>query len=259
MNEMENLVDDRCPSHSSVLVNNCKGDKWIYKEEQSVFAVSYSYCVGGCGIFGKVISNEKIKRFLCNVFEDLKKRQINEFEFSCEEKDLAKQVLELFPEKTVHTEMEYSYRYEQDNTIDLSEDKEKDYTIIAINRILLDDVNSYDNCEMLLDRMNNSWEKEAFVKMSLGFVAVKDNKMIGIIFGSAKYLDYLAIDIEVGKEYRRKGIAEKLTKYFIEECQNKRLIAQWDCVESNIASQKLAEKTGFTLFKKRPYYWFDIN
>lgn len=155
--------------------------------------------------------------------------------------------------------MEYSYRKELHGTIDLLEQKVIDYEIIPINKNLLNDVKSYDNCEMLLERMDNSWEKEKFFEMSVGYVAVKDKKMIGIIFGSARYLDYVAIDIEVDKKYRRMGIAENLTKYFLKECQLKKLIAQWDCVESNIPSQKLAEKCGFILFKKRPYYWFDIG
>ncbi len=37
------------------------------------------------------------------------------------------------------------------------------------------------------------------------------------------------------------------------------IIVQWDHVESNMASARLAKKCGFVLFKKRPYYWFKIR
>lgn len=99
MKEIEKLADERCPSHSGVLVNICKGERWIYKEEHPVFAVTYSYCVGGYGIFGKVTSGEIVKKYLYDVFEDLRKEKINVFEFSCEEESLCKKILELFPGK----------------------------------------------------------------------------------------------------------------------------------------------------------------
>ncbi len=42
------------------------------------------------------------------------------------------------------------------------------------------------------------------------------------------------------------------------ECVDNQLVAQWDCVDSNDASKKTAQKAGFVFMKKKPYYWFEI-
>ncbi|HKL41920.1 MAG TPA: GNAT family N-acetyltransferase, partial [Clostridia bacterium] len=66
------------------------------------------------------------------------------------------------------------------------------------------------------------------------------------------------IDIETHADHRKKGIAMTLTQYFINECIQRKLIPQWNCVDSNIASRKTAESLGFKLLKKKPYYWFKL-
>ena len=87
----------------------------------------------------------------------------------------------------------------------------------------------------------------------------KAGRIVGIIFGSARYENIIAVDIEVEETYRRRGIAAFLTEHMLSSCSEENLTVQWDCVESNTASRLVAEKCGFHLFKKRPYYWFGIS
>lgn len=87
----------------------------------------------------------------------------------------------------------------------------------------------------------------------------KAGRIVGIIFGSARYENLIAVDIEVEETYRRRGIAAFLTEHMLSSCSEENLTVQWDCVESNTASRMAAEKCGFHLFKKRPYYWFGIS
>ena len=108
------------------------------------------------------------------------------------------------------------------------------------------------------DEKGLSFVAEDFFEKSFSFVAVKDNKIVGIIFGSGRYEKCIPIDIEVLEEHRKKGIARALTIAFVMHCMKDDLVPHWDCVESNKASIHLAESAGFTKIKERPFYWFDI-
>ncbi|WP_412102518.1 GNAT family N-acetyltransferase [Paenibacillus alvei] len=44
---------------------------------------------------------------------------------------------------------------------------------------------------------------------------------------------------------RPRGIAAATTAQIVEHCASARIIPHWDCWSSNIASKKVAEKTGF--------------
>ena len=58
-----------------------------------MLAVTYSYPVGGCGVFGKIKSTEKAKIYFDKVFGYLKALNIQEFEFSTENAALQEQLL----------------------------------------------------------------------------------------------------------------------------------------------------------------------
>jgi len=79
-----------------------------------------------------------------------------------------------------------------------------------------------------------------------------------VIVGTASYKNVLAIDIETEEEFKHKGLGYCLAIEFVNECTKRGLIAQWNCVESNPISRKLAEKAGFKLFGESDVYWFEI-
>lgn len=59
---------------------------------------------------------------------------------------------------------------------------------------------------MFIERFINSWEgKEQFLKYSKAFVAIKADRIVGVIFGSVRYENIITIDIEVEKENRTQG------------------------------------------------------
>ena len=254
----ESFMDDRNPTISGILSGQCKGLKW---GDNNQLAIAYSYCVGGCGIVGEIMpgDEEEIRIFMEKVFEELKSFGIDTFEFSAEKPELYGKVLELFKDKEISSETEYSYR----NNCLIEEDIwiQDDYKILEVDARFLEQVRegSIENSEMLTERLVNSWHDEAtFLKESEACVAMHGNRMVGIIFGSGRYKEYIVVDIEVESEHRKQGIATKLTQFFIRKCVERKLIVQWDHVESNTASKALALKCGFKLFKVRPYYWFDI-
>lgn len=259
MNDMIDCANnDKNPSMYGILTGICKGEHWSLNEEKLALDVMYSYCVGGCGVVGR-IPFEKTKQarvFFETVFFSLKEKNICEFEFSSEDNALCAILLDIFSDKEIYSEEEYSYRKSDNSVVNAVMPS---YTFLEVNRLFLKKIDIYINADMLLERLNNSWYcQEDFFRYSKCFVAIQGKEIVGIIFGSARFLNIIDVDIEVLKGHRGKGIATTLTSYFVDACISNGWIVQWDCVESNIRSRAVAEKCGFQLFKKRPYYWFDL-
>ncbi len=250
-------VDERNPSQSGILSGQCKGKCWI--NTSRTLAITYSYCVGGCGIFGEIIDNVHDLYFFRKVFDELRETGVNEFEFSAEDERLRNDVLQLFASEDIKSEMELSYRmadaYQMQN-IQIT-----GYEIVKVDSLFLDEIehNRYRNYEGLVEKINESWKSlEDFITKSKAFVAIKDSEIVGTIFGSGRINNILAIDIEVERKHRNKGIARWLSHELMKECAQCEMELQWDCIESNRASIATAESLGFKLFKKRPYFWFTI-
>ena len=82
--------DVKNPSQSGILNGTSKGECWI--SDDKMLGVTYSYPVGGCGVFGKIESNEKAEKLFHKVFSNLKALDIHEFEFSTEDAALQPEV-----------------------------------------------------------------------------------------------------------------------------------------------------------------------
>ena len=104
---MSIVGDVRNPSQSGILNGTSKGECWF--SDDNMLAVTYSYPVGGCGVFGKIKSTEKAKIYFDKVFGYLKALNIQEFEFSTENAALQEQLLCFFKNKKIEQELEYSY------------------------------------------------------------------------------------------------------------------------------------------------------
>ncbi|MGN0395852.1 MAG: GNAT family N-acetyltransferase [Coprococcus sp.] len=250
---MSIVGDVRNPSHSGILNGTCKGERWI--SDDKMLGVTYSYPVGGCGVFGKIESKEKAKIYFDKVFGYLKALNIHEFEFSAEDAALLEQLLCLFQDRKIEYELEYSYEMYEKTNVEIA--VPGGYQVELVTEQTLH--KGYENELMLTKRLEECWNSlDDFFEKSFSFIAVKDKKIIGIIFGSGRYEKYIPIDIEVLGEHRKKGIAKALTIAFVKHCMKCNLVPHWDCVESNKASIHLAESVGFTKIKERPFYWFDI-
>ena len=245
--------DVRNPSQSGILNGICKGECWI--SEDNMLAVTYSYPVGGCGVFGKIKTTEIAKLYFDKVFGYLKALNIHEFEFSTEDAVLQEQLLCLFQDRNMEHELEYSYEIYKKTDLEII--VPEGYQIELATEQTLH--KGYENEELLTKRLEECWNSsEDFFEKSFSFIAVKDNRIVGIIFGSGRYEKYIPIDIEVLEEHRKKGIAKALTIAFIKQCEKNNLVPHWDCVESNRDSVHLAESAGFRKIKERPFYWFNI-
>lgn len=227
-------------------------------------ALVESASVGGFAFLGDIRTEEQgelLGYFLKEeLFPLLQSRGINGFEFSADHKHVAKQILSMFQDKEIGQEQEFSHR--NDKTISSSEiSLPQGYTLHQVDDKLWESLhgNELANGHFLANKIKVSWNSfDDFMNKSIAFCITYENHIVAVIVGTARFNDTLAIDIETIQEHQGKGLAFILTMSFVNECVTRGLNAQWDCVESNVKSKKLAEKAGFKLITQQPVYWFEI-
>lgn len=261
LSQCRRLLYSDSPSYSGIVAGDCKGDVWVDNILNPTLALVYSFAVGGYSIMGDTSDVTVYSDFLDflrqKLFVELKSKGVDCFEFSVENKKTEDHILKLFSNESMNKEYEYSYRKSCYNKI-----KEiNQYNIIPVDQEFIRQLlaGKYDNTEFLSERLLESWGTyEQFFAKSIAYVATFNKSIVAVIVGTARYQNVISIDIETIEEHRKKGLAFTLTQYFVNDCVDRGLIAQWDCVESNIASRKTVEKAGFKFMKKKPYYWFSI-
>ncbi|RXZ77498.1 GNAT family N-acetyltransferase [Paenibacillaceae bacterium] len=257
------VTNDYCPSFSGIVAGECKGDLWVNDIENPNIAIANSYAVGGYAFLGDIKSEEEYKGVEMFINEELftmvKSKGINYFEFSIESDNLRKYIMKMFGDREMQKEKEFSFRKkdEMPELLSLSDE----YTIHKVDDKLWNLINegNIENGTLVTERLLESWGIfDDFFEKSLAFCITYYNKIIAVIVGTARFNDVIAIDIETEEAHRNKGLGLTLTGKFVNECVRRGMTAQWDCVESNPASRKLAEKAGFKFIKQNEVYWFNI-
>lgn len=257
------LISYDSPSYSGIVAGECYGDLWVDDLLNPVIALVYSYPVGSFSILGEPDNHNAYSCFIefleNSLFKYLKNKGINHFEFSVESDKLRQFILNHFSHKAIQSEYEFSFRrnkkYEQ-GMMPIQE-----YKIHKVDDDFIEKIESdiYDNKRILTNRLLESWGSYSnFIKKSLAYVALYKNRIVSVLVGTARYNNIIPIDIETENNHKRKGLASVLTQYFVNECVENGITAQWDCVDSNIASRTLVNKAGFKFLRENVVYWFDI-
>lgn len=263
VSKYEKVVSEDCPSFSGIVAGICKGTLWVDRIDEPQIAIAASYAVGSHAFLGNITNTDEFKTLEAfindELFPYLKLRGRNYFEFSVENESLKPYILNMFQEKKINSECEYSHR-----TYDFIEEV---YTLAE--GFILHEINqefwltltkgTYINSSFISERLLESWESfEEFEHQSFGYCVTYSNRIAAVILGTARFHNIIPIDIETEEAYRHRGLGFILTAHFANECLSKGLIPQWDVVESNPFSIHLAQKAGFKLFKKNDVYWFSI-
>ncbi|MSU00901.1 GNAT family N-acetyltransferase [Tissierella pigra] len=260
---IEKLTYDDSPNFSGIVAGECKGDMWVDDLDNPNIALVYSFAADSFSILGEPSNIQiynKFKDFLLeNMFHQLKGKGIDYFEFSVESEKTKPYILDIFNNQVIQSEDEYILRktdkYNGNNIVP------DGYEIFKVDYEFLKKLESglFENKDFLAERLLESWGTyDNFLNKSIGYVAVNQNEIVAVILGTARFKNIIPIDIETENSHRKKGLAFALACYFVNECIDNGVIAQWDCMDSNIASRKTAERVGFQFFKKNKVYWFDI-
>lgn len=263
VSNFEKVTNDDCPSFSGIVAGECKGELWVDTIDKPTIALANSYAVGSFAFLGNIV-NDNVYMELDNfikkdIFYNLKQQGINYFEFTIENVELKPYILKMFKDKTIQKEKEYSFRKTEHNNKAYS--LPDDFKMQRVDSDFWDKITNGDfkNETFLTKRILESWESfENFKKKSVAYCITYSDSIASVIVGTARFKNVIPIDIETEKKFRHKGLAYSLTIEFVKECIKNGLIAQWDCMESNLNSRKLTEKAGFKFYKENEVYWFDI-
>lgn len=260
---MKAVLYEDSPSFSGIVAGECKGHLWVDDTKNPSLAMAYSFAVGDYSILGEPQEESVYKQFYNFLIEDLfpKLREKNEycFEFSTESIRMQEYMLKMFSDRIIEREDEFFYR--KATKIVTKMQISNEYMIAKIDAKFIAQLEQgkYENRKFLEERLLESWGSyHDFLNKSVAFVALYQKRIVAVIVGTARFHKIIPIDIETEEQHRKKGLASALTKCFVNECVDNQLVAQWDCVDSNVASKKTVQKAGFLFMKKKPYYWFHI-
>jgi hypothetical protein len=95
---------------------------------------------------------------------------------------------------------------------------------------------------------------ESFIKYGKGFVLMVEDSVASTAYSATIDESILEIGIETNPAFRGNGYAFTICRKIIEHSLANKLIPVWACKLENTASYFLAQKLGFTVSKKLPYY-----
>jgi len=101
----------------------------------------------------------------------------------------------------------------------------------------------------------NFWDTaEDFIKYGIGFSLISNKKLASTAYSAFIHDDKLELGIETMSEFRGYGFAQMTCSALIDYCIENNYEPVWACKLENIGSHRLAEKLGFIINKKIPYY-----
>lgn len=118
------------------------------------------------------------------------------------------------------------------------------------------DADQYVNTNYLINTINNWWHSlDDYLRSSIGYVAIKDNKIIGRCVLDGYAGQHMAIGIAVEELYRNKGIASSLASHTIKDIYESGCKVYWECDNTNKGSIALAEKFALEHISSYKLFW----
>jgi len=156
--------------------------------------------------------------------------------------------------------MEYHYRLSSEAEFHTRHDKEYELRQIDADFWKQLKQGKYENPEFVVPRIEESFESfEDFERKSVGYCAVRGKRIASTALGTARYQQWIPIDIETMEQNRQKGLGYEVAEALILEAKRRKIEPQWDCMSSNLASRSLAERLGFERVGENMIYWFKIR
>lgn len=258
-----NVVNEMTPSFSGIVNQECKGNLWLDQIEVPRIAIAESYAVGGFAFLGIYESEEEflgLKDFLeKDFFPKLKEDGYDCFEFTVESNSMHNGIMKIFKEKDIQSEKEFFFR--TGTVPDRKPNIPMGYEIRKVDALFWDMLlqSNFENEDFLKIRLLESWHSfEEFAASAIAYCVVFENRIVSVMVGTASFHHIIAIDIETEEKHQCKGLAYALAVEFITDCLEHDYIPQWNCVESNDESIRMAGKLGFHKINQNTVYWFEL-
>lgn len=235
--------------HSIFPATVCEGNNqgWIYVDdlEEPKSALVYTNYLGGT-LVGNYDNKNFVKVLKDNldtvIIPEVKLDNEDEFDLSGDSDEWDENIKYIFSNRNIDIQPIKRFQYVKNS---YSSTIDNDYKFKKIDLDTLAN-KTIENIELIIDEIE-VWYKDIhdFLDNSFGFVALKNNKLCGWSIGVCKYHNKVEIAIETVEVFQQKGVGTILSQLFINYCEKSGLIPEWECMDWNEASEKIALKLGF--------------
>lgn len=253
-------------SFAGIVAGNNAGRVWVDNLDNPSSALVWSDGLEGFQFIGS--ANNQVFINELKIFKDtylinfLKDKGMDCFEYSADTEEWYPIIKNALSDRDIKYNWQYVYKsvehFRGNDKVILP----KPYESHKIDRNFINsikDENKVNNPEFLIDYIVQFWGSVGnYLKLGYGYAAVAEKKIVSFGLTSFLYEETFSIGVETLEEHRRKGLASTLVNILSKELLSKGYKLWWDCMDSNIASQKTAESTGLVLDYKYKVFWFDI-
>ena len=170
-------------------------------------------------------------------------------------------ILEIFSKYRIKNSKQYVYKLPHKDSINLKISRPLGYDVFEINNSFVNnELMMMENRDVIFTKIEKTWAcMDKFIEYGKGFVATQNNKICGFSKTGTLYKNVYSIGVETFEPHRQKGLSSFLSMSLISNIVNQGASVWWDCMESNIASQRTAQKVGLTFDHEYEIFWFDIE
>lgn len=267
----KNLANNLIRSYSDmmfagVVVGNNAGRVWVDCLESPASAIVWSdglQCFHFMGCEANQVFCKELKTFIEDVIISyLKEKKLDFFEFSADTEEWFPIINDALSGRNIMESWQFVYKTitnakGNDNII-----LPKAYDLYQIDESLLLSIRNdkiISNPEFLLNYVEEFWGSvNNFLQFGYGYMAVNEGEIVSFAITSFLYNKTFSIGVETLEQHRRKGLAGTLVNNLMKSIYSRGYTIWWDCMDSNIASQKTAEKNGLVLEHKYKVRWFNF-
>ncbi len=251
---------------AGVVAGNNAGRVWVDNLESPSSAIVWSDGLGcfqfmGCET-GQVFTNE-LKAFVENtLIQFLKEKNLDFFEFSADRIEWYPLIYNALSDREIKEDWQNVYK---SNANSQGNDKAilpEPYCLHQVDQNFILSIRNekmISNPDFLIDYIEQFWGSvESYLSLGYGYGAVDDEKIVSFGITSFLYDKTFSIGVETLEQHRRKGLAGTLVNILLKDLYSKNYTVWWDCMHSNIASQKTAESADLVLDHKYKVCWFNF-
>jgi len=249
-------------SFAGIVSGNNVGEVWandLYNPDFCLVWSEHLECFQFMGSRFNHINKLDLQVFIRNTISKfLNDKEINFFEFACDSHEWLIYISSALDNHEIKKSKQYVYKLNGENTINTDLITPAGYDIFEVNEHFIK-FKEIENCEILYSEIEKSWgTTDKFLDYAKCFVAVQSNKICSFALTTSLYKDIYSIYIETFDPHKQKGLSSFLSMTLINSIINQNATVWWDCMESNIASQKTAQKVGLVFNHEYEVCWFDL-
>ena len=189
--------------------------------------------------------------------EQFKENDIREFEFSGDSKLWDDRFKKIFSSYDLYESTQRVYLYSGTGSL-VKYSIHEDFEIRVIDEELLNQT-KIKGISFVKEEILQWWNSyEDYLLHKAGFVAMKNDKIVGRCLLEGKTETMMGIGIAVKDKFQGKGVASSLASEMISYVINAGYTPYWECMDDNYLSIKLAEKCGLKLAFTYKLFGFEI-